>query len=455
MNNPDYHLNFFRHYAENNSDEILENNLTRALALCLLHDPLFLYGFLNELLEMQDDKVLRGQLHHLHPEDSIEINIQQRVTDLTAPATIYAVSLTEGILTEADYHLASAATTDSPITDLTIRLRDVLIVVEVKRGSVNCMSQLKGQVAAIRGNAPIAGSKGLPTLVVKPLSWASVMRLSIDLRNFRQLANASLPFITDLVTMIQSNYPHWDEALPLKDIPFHNPRTAEINRTAINKRLHSIQQHTFGDELHWWPDRVSMPIDVPWASEVISQLEEDKGEQRGYVAVQVWPANIKGQGWALYSKPLDWTQRHSITIDGKEYPVEISQSFKFSNSYGKFLGEYELQDLPAEYADRFRTANAFGTYSGQWKRADWPELEELLDRDTGSQWRGGSVESMWQDEFRDSGRNVCNLSLGFYVKVRLPYEDLQVIDTNSESWQAVGAKFVATIQALTDLINGK
>ena len=40
------HLNLFRHYAARDDNQVLENNLTRALALCLQHDSIFLYVFL-------------------------------------------------------------------------------------------------------------------------------------------------------------------------------------------------------------------------------------------------------------------------------------------------------------------------------------------------------------------------------------------------------------------------
>ncbi len=449
MSATNYHLNLFRHYAANTTDEVLENNLTRALALCLMHDPVFLYAFLEEILTRD---ALHQELHLLNDDASrIVIDVQRPVNQLAACETLYAVALTAGPLDATDYEAASAHTTDAPITDLTIRLNDVLILVEVKRTGEDCLGQLKQQVGVYRRE--VAAKEGTTDVAptVRTLSWARTTRLATDLHHFRQLAGAPQPFTADLVELIRSNYPTWDEALYLRAIQFRTPE-GKIKWEDINRRLHDIQYRTFGDRMKWFHDRVSMPIDQPWASEVISQPDWDEAEQRAYIALQVWPGNTKGQGWPIYSRSLDWTTRDSLEIDGKRYPLVVIQQFKFSH-FNKFIGEYDMDELPVQYVPNFRSWAAYEKYSGQKWRDSWPQLEAMLDADTGGHWR--QVYQMWQDKFINSNRNYCNLSLGFYVKVRLPYEELRALDSGPEQWVAVGSKFKAAIQALVDLVEGR
>lgn len=48
------HLNAFRYYSENESVESLENNLSRALAICIKKDPLFLTEFVRNVASHED-----------------------------------------------------------------------------------------------------------------------------------------------------------------------------------------------------------------------------------------------------------------------------------------------------------------------------------------------------------------------------------------------------------------
>jgi len=92
MAHQNQHLNLFRHYAASDDNQILENNLTRALALCLQHDSLFLYAFLAAIM---GEGALKGQLHLTHPDDRLRVDIQQAVHLLPASTQLYAIALTE------------------------------------------------------------------------------------------------------------------------------------------------------------------------------------------------------------------------------------------------------------------------------------------------------------------------------------------------------------------------
>lgn len=60
------HLNIHQPYSQANNAK--ENNYSRGLALCLMHDPVFLQTFMIKIL---------GKLPESLTKDSIQINIQQ------------------------------------------------------------------------------------------------------------------------------------------------------------------------------------------------------------------------------------------------------------------------------------------------------------------------------------------------------------------------------------------
>ena len=448
MNAPNYHLNLFRHYAENTTNEVLENNLTRALALCLLHDPVYLHGFLEEIMGLE---ALRAQLHLQEPESRIDINLQQSVTSLQPCGMLYAVALTAGKLDVTSYETEGVWSTASPITDLTLRLNDVQILIEVKRDNTNCLGQLKGQVNVYQQAMASSAHQTQPTLKVKCLHWAQVVRLATDRQNFRQLTGSPNPFTADFADWVRYHFPSWDEPLFFTAIPFLTKDKA-VNESALYRRLHYIEQQQFTGKLRGFSDRTSIIIDKLWANEVIIRPDWDADQQRAYISLQIWPGNTKGQGWYVYDRDLSWINQHNLEVDGHQYPLHVEQYLKFAH-FNRFVCELELVDSLEPYAQNFRSMDAFNTFAGKWWRSDWPELHRLLNRDTGGLWQDGSCE--WQEEFESSNRNYCTVSLGFYVKMRLPYEELQALDTSPEGLRAVGVRFESAIQALIRLVEGR
>ncbi|UOR07405.1 hypothetical protein MUN82_09970 [Hymenobacter aerilatus] len=439
------HLNLFRHYSASEDQQVLENNLTRALALCLQHDTLFLYTLLGAIV---GEEKLRSDLHLTDADERLIIDVQQSVNDLGTCNALYPVALTEAKLDGASYDTIVSWRNDSPITDFVIRYKDVLVLVEVKRTNENCLAQLKGQVEAYQESQ---GDDPITIMPVTTLSWAQIVRLATNTRNLHQLTGHASPYTTDLVQFIQYHYPHWDEVLPFRSIPF-TQRNGAINEAALYKRLHYIQQQAFGEKLMWLNGRVAMPITVKWASEVITypELSGDKP----YISVNVWPGNTKGQGWSLYNRPLDWTTQQTLEVNGHSYPLWIRQYIKFSH-FNRYIFELSLEGELALYARNFQSEQAFHKYAGKWKRPRWTEFEQLLDEDTNGEWRlQKSGWQAWEDSFVHTARNYTDVALGFQLSVMLPYEALQQQDSNTENWQPVAHTLQAVIQALQELIDG-
>jgi hypothetical protein len=439
------HLNLFRHYAASDDNQILENNLTRALALCLQHDSLFLYAFLAAIM---GEGALKGQLHLTDPDDRLRVDIQQAVHLLPASTQLYAIALTETQLDATSYGTAEGWRNDSPITDLIVQYKDVLLIIEVKRSGENCLAQLKGQVEAYHeAQAGPAATAAATTASVCALSWAQVVRLATNARNLRQLTGQASPYTADFVQLIQYYFPQWDEVLSFHNIPFISG--LGINEAALYKRLQYIQQEAFGDELMWLSDRVAMPIAVPWASEVITRPELHGTV--AYIGVNVWPGNTKAQGWLLYGRPLAWASRRSIVVNGVSYPLAIEQYLKFSH-FNRWVFEVPVPATSAGQPNSFHTYSAFKDYSGRWWRESWPELAGLLQHSLPEQW--ATHQSEWQERFLNTGRGYTDVALGFKVTVLLPYQQLQQLDVAVEHGEAVANLLIAAIAALQELIDG-
>jgi hypothetical protein len=89
------HLNLFRTYTKENRQYQLENDLTRALAISLQEDSLFLHEVLNSILEEN----MMGQLFNDGSNsNNIDIQIQVNNTNITEVDQIFAVSLSEHIM---------------------------------------------------------------------------------------------------------------------------------------------------------------------------------------------------------------------------------------------------------------------------------------------------------------------------------------------------------------------
>jgi len=384
------------------------------------------------------EDVLRQHLHLTDTADRLVVNVQQAVCDLQPCTTLYPVALTEADLNATAYATVIPWRNESPVTDLTIRYKDVLVLIEVKRTGEDCLAQLKGQVAAYQESE---GDDRATVMSAKALSWARVVRLATTTRNLHQLAGHASPFTADFVQLIQYHRPHWDEVLPFASIPF--ARGGAVNEAALYKRLHYIQQQAFGDKLKWFNDRVAMPINVGWASEIITHPELSDDNQ-GCIVVNIWPGNTKGQGWPLFQRSLDWMHTKILTIDGQTYAVDVEKYLKFSH-FNRYIFEAHV---PSE----FMSKPSFDTYAGKWERDSWPELETMLTKDIGHQWE--KHKDSWHNHFINTDRNYTAVSLGFAVSVYVPYVELQQLDSSTENWQPVADKFNRIIRAMCELIDG-
>jgi cellulose biosynthesis protein BcsQ len=439
------HLNFFHFYAESESVQHQENNLTRALAICLQHEPLFLYTFLQKIVDKEE---LHPQFHLINEDDEFQISIQQPIRNLAVAEKVYAVALTENILDLATYSSIDTYRNSEPITDMTIRFKDILIILEVKRNASNCLGQLKGQLEKYKEVV-----ENDITEIPISVSWKEVLRMADDINNFCTMLKQPADLVRNFTEFIRSRYPEWDEPIPFSSIPFLVNST--VNTHPIYRRLHTILQKQYGDELMYLKDRVSIPVKEPWASEAL--MDPTKGpNDEGYVNLRVYPGNTKGQGWSLFTNPagLAWSKQKALVVNGKSYQLIIEPYIKFANNYGSYLFELILCNGLEKYTERFINRGTFEELAGRWNKVDASKLEHLLDSLTDEKWRK-QIGTTWNNEFINSGRNVINVSLGFEVYILIPYEELRQLDRSMSDTEKVGKHIAVLVDELKALINGK
>ncbi|MFD2514201.1 hypothetical protein ACFSRY_10010 [Pontibacter locisalis] len=438
------HLNFFHFYAESESVQHQENNLTRALAICLQHDPLFLYTILKKIV----GEDLHPQLHLINSDDEVQISIQQQISSLAIAEKVYAVALTENVLDLEGYDTVDIYRNSEPITDMAIRFKDTLIIIEVKRNAANCLGQLKGQLEKYKEIV-----EDDITEIPVSLSWKEVLRLADDISNFSIMLKQPAHLVRNFTEFIRSRYPEWDEPIPFSSIPFSVNGT--VNTHPIYRRLYTILQKQYGDELMYLKDRVSIPVKESWASEALMDPINGPNDE-DFLNLRVYPGNTKGQGWSLFTNPagLAWAKQKVLTANSKNYQLIVEPYIKFANNYGSYLFELILCNDLEQYSDRFMNRGTFEDLAGRWKKDDAAKLEQLLDLLTDKAWRK-QIGTTWNNEFINSGRTVINVSIGFEVYILIPYEELRQLDRSINDTDKVGKHIAVLLHELKALINGK
>lgn len=119
------HLNIFK-FFNGNDEHHLEDNLSRAFALCLKYDGIFLDKVLQFVLPAEKYKQL---FDRDFPDYEIEIDLQTHVNELADFATIIGVACSGAEI--LDFDDVELRETDSPETDVCVRINDNLHFVRI------------------------------------------------------------------------------------------------------------------------------------------------------------------------------------------------------------------------------------------------------------------------------------------------------------------------------------
>ncbi|SFO69889.1 hypothetical protein SAMN05428949_6234 [Chitinophaga sp. YR627] len=439
-----HHLHLFNFYHESEEPKFIENNLTRAFALCLKHDPVLLYAFLREVLSPEDYNFL----FYVHEKDtSIDFDMQIETSTLVDETRkLYAIGLTDttaredwtGI--EKDIDVINKMN----ITDLVISIKDIKIIFEVKRTGEDCKEQLRQQIAPFTYKQHIQ---------VTPMhyTWSDMLHLIEQISNFYTYNGQSNQFINSFLQLVKARFSHWVPTKPFKFQPFFKDSSDLSGRQPLIQRLHNAVQSIGRDQIDILWDRTAIKVGKPWATEAIPDfIWGNDGKQ--YLIMDIWPGNVKQQGYALYSMPLDWVNAEMVTINGEVFEVEVDRHIKFMH-FNKYITSL---DIPIAGGDRLlkkeiNTPANLHQISGKWYRDDWPKLIETLDEYFSFDWKQACK---WEQNFEDSARSYLTLSLGYCCRMYVPYSYLQGLDSNQQGHVSVGMFLAQCKDAMVSLIEG-
>lgn len=423
----DRHLNIFKFFSQNQSKENIEDNLSRALVLCLKNNMLFFHEFLQHILNTKQGREDYNYLFSNYlDQDTLDLDIQINVNNLNEEnyKRIYAIAVTETDVNLDDFFsLKLNASNDyKPITDILITINDILFVFEVKRTNENCKQQLYNQIHQLTNNNVAQG-----TVVPFSFNWKEILNLVTKVVNFQKMNAKPDIFLEDFIGLVSQYNINW---LPLS--PFAS--LLEVNNNELNAKRYQRLNAAINNaqKLNLVPlnynDRIGFNVDFNWATEIIPWFERDEKNGPLFLNVYIWPGNTKGQGFKVFgSSKLDAMLKiKTLNIFNQEFEVKIDYNLKFSH-FNKFITELEFSDN--ETFNKIVSTKNFENYAGKHNREEWFKLESFFDAHFTKQynWR---KKCKWEEKFLETNRNYLTLSIGYQIKTKIPYIYLQDLDKN-------------------------
>jgi len=413
------HLLLFNFYGED-QEKYKENNLSRALALCLKNDSVFMNNFLNEILDPPEFK----ELFYNEEDFTVEIDIQKRIANVDNTGTLKAIAITPLDLTESINSDLKPQQTDDPITDIYIRIKDFTIIIEVKKNHEDCTAQLLGQSQKLIDEGKVEKD----SVNLKSLQWSEIIELVLATKRYLSSLNKNNIFLDDFIKYFEERFPAWFPVKTLDQLPFtideNNPTFYHIYR-----RLEIIKRQTGFGPLKEFQDRTAIPVEFPWASEVHIGVEKNPRNNDNAIGVHIWPGDIKQQGQYLFSMSLGWTEQKNLSVGSEKYDLVVAPYLKFSH-FTRGVAWIWLRDSLRDYAKVSHTAATFKQLAGRWWRDDWHNFENHLDDLFDFDWRNYHG-LQWDETFINSNRQYFDLSFGFSVGVYLPYEKARQLENES------------------------
>ncbi|WP_407536429.1 hypothetical protein [Cetobacterium somerae] len=402
----DRHLNIFTPFSENAK----ENNLTRALILILQREPLFFSMFL--------EKIIGNGLNESLLKEDIEFNTQKLCKELNLEGIekIYAVTLNTD---KYEDNIEESRETENPITDISIQLGNVLIIIEVKRHGEDPRKQLNNQIEKINTNSI--------TPEFKSLSWQELLNISIPLEQFTKKLKHSNIFLTEFNCFIEESYP---ELLPTSKI------TAHLSFERIERRIKQIEKEInyliHGENFDENPNFIKLK-NCNFAERFkISFNQEDKK-----IYLTIWPGDNNKQANFLYKekfnlKNLKENLKNNLNtnnlIFGKNYDVLIYQYIKFAHIMGKGVYWEHIKDEK-------NILDIYKEIKGITKKSDtekWEKLKLKISEYVGDK---EIFLKNFSEHFEESNRSYVNVNVGTCISLSFDINHIEKIESENNTKQ--------------------
>ena len=442
------HLNAFRFFNESTEKEFIENNLSRAFSLCLTSNSFFLNEYIRNIVTDQDYQYLFSSISS-DTKCFIDIQVDTANIETESYKTVYAVAMTaDRRLDMGDFFKQPEFADKKHITDILITIKDIAIVIEVKRTGEDCKAQLFNQVL------PFIKSKdrNKSDIIPKSCSWQDVVKVLEKVKHVEQIVSHNSIFINDFLELSEIKYPDWFEAKPFDVIPFlaedRTPNTPL--RIRMKQALRGVSAIA-GDEYQLLEDADWIGISVPfgWASRLMLKFAHREDAEKEHVDFYICPGDTKQQGHSLFKKGLNWTKRQALDVDGKAYKLEIDYRIKLAHFNRGVADIYFTKD---DVIKPLHTPHNVDELSGWWKRERWNDFEHLLDEHFKREfnWRD---KCKWDEKFINTDRSYLAMSLGFNVRASIPFADFKAIDKTETDITKVSELINRILKAFKNLIN--
>ncbi|CAM4017483.1 hypothetical protein [Vibrio neonatus] len=403
------HLNLFRTYSKTERTYQLENDLTRALAICLQEDALFLHEVLKSIFD--GDERYNKLFQDINSSPKLKISIQKKTESIKGYKHIYAVSLSEAEL--VDFWGQTQVDEYDPVCDLVLTINDVCIVIEAKRDGIDCTAQLFNQIFNILRKDELSITECKDMVTDRDLNWQKLMAIAVKVSSFEKMSGNKNRFLADFIQLVRDHNPEWLPATPIASLNA-NSFNAIYRRIRIAVEEFVASRYTL--ELLNYNDRLGTTFSKGWADEVLFEVSSDKGD----LVSSIYPANTKAQGWHIFHKDPQFSTE--ILLNGQSYSLAIGYHVKFSGQ-GYISG---LWFDKSKMKKNLYTHEIFKNKTGRYSRDTWSGIEELLDEHLSYDWR---KQSEWKMKILDSNRTVINMAIGYVITLTIPKEALDKLDT--------------------------
>lgn len=429
------HLNLF-HFFNNNNLEHYEDNLSRAFALCLKHDTVFLDKILKVILPKE---VYTNLFNTDYPDYHIEIDLQRRTEHLGTFSHIIAVGCSGLEIDVEQLVEKNARKTKSPITDLSIIINDTCLIFEFKRTFEDCSAQLKRQA-----NVLAKANNEKPETTFVDLNWRKIVSTLLSALSLQRQINTENPFTSDFANFLERKHPKWFPSRFIKNISFpstYEDPNAHYLRTRldlIKAEASNLLENASVTYFEGKYNRSVISINWGWATEV--QIDFEPGEKDQYIRLKVYPGDTKSQGWHLYKQNKEAIQ----------WPTQIKGYTLINQPYLKFShfnsGIFWYHPTPEQYKKTH--TRKFMNVAGRKKKEDWPAFERLMEEIA----PGWKKDGKYTNLITNSNRTYFDFSMGILLTVKIPYSIAQSLDQD-ESKSIMAEEFKKIILELKDLID--
>lgn len=421
------HLNIFKTYTNETRRFQLENDLTRAFAICLQENTLFFNEVLKSILDPADANELFSDIYS---KNEIAINIQKTSSEISDCDKIYAVSLSEYEMTDEHFWNQKYDKKYDPRCDLFININGIAIIIEAKRDNWDCTAQLWNQAYNICNKDNNSTEDMRSHVVPKDLNWFKLMNIAVKVHSFEKATGHQDRFLKDFISLVKGHNFRW---LPEPSISSVSSDNCNAIRRRIESTLNELAKN-YGYKKLDYNDRLGLWFDQPWAQELLFKVEKT-----GELSISVYPGNTKGQGAYIFSK--DPTPKKSLVLDNKEYLFAVRYHVKMTSFQKYFTGLTFSQDALNQ---ELYTKNNYHKYCGRKKRGDdWNKIEKIFDASfkENFDWK---QKCNWTSKVTNSGKSQFDLSFGYEFKITIPFETLRQKDQDKSDLSNL-AKFIDKI----------